>query len=102
MADENPYYGGNQPAPQKSSSVWTWVLGIGAVVLVVCCGGGGVAVWQFTQFVKNAATEDPVKIRAQTAEMVDMEIPDKYEPKGHEHGNHAHDRLSDGSRPAAR
>lgn len=78
MADENFSHA---DAPRKSgSSVLIWVLGIGAVCLVVCCGGGIFAVMRFKDVVSNMATNDPAEIRKQTAEMIDISIPDKFRP----------------------
>ncbi len=68
------------PRPSGGSSVLVWVLGIGAVCLVVCCGGFGVMAWRLKSFVADMATSDPAEIRKQTAEMVDITIPEKYTP----------------------
>src|SRR5687767_7176147 len=79
MVDENVSPGAE---PQKSGggSVLLWILAIAAVGLVVCCGGVGVVAWKFRGFVAEMATSDPAEIRKQTAEMVDINIPDKYKP----------------------
>jgi hypothetical protein len=83
MADPNAY--GEGPPARQGSSAWAWILGIGGVALLLCCGGVGFGVWKVTQaakqFIENAAIEDPVKIREQTAAMLQIEIPDKYQPK---------------------
>lgn len=61
-----------------------WILAIAALGLVVCCGAVGVLTWRFgaaaRNIVANMATSDPDEIRKQTAEMVDISIPDTYRP----------------------
>jgi hypothetical protein len=75
-----------QPPPSQrgSGSVLLWILGIAALCLVLCCGAAGVAVWRFGEtaktFMANMSTNDPEEIRKRTAEMVDIDIPDKYRP----------------------
>src|SRR5688572_29791002 len=83
MANEDLSY---DPPPRKSggASVLLWILGIAALCLVLCCGAVGVMAWRFgaaaKNLVANFATSDPVEIRKQTAEIVDIAIPDEYQP----------------------
>jgi hypothetical protein len=79
MVDENamPDY---QPRKPGGSNTLVWVLAIGAGVLVICCGGLGVMAWKAKSFVANLASSDPVEIRRQTAEMLEITIPDTFKP----------------------
>lgn len=53
------------------------ILGIVFVVLaVVCCGGAGILYYM----IKPTITEDPAEVRAKTAEIAAIEIPDQLEP----------------------
>jgi hypothetical protein len=63
--------------PKRGPNILLWVLGIGGLCLVACCGGAGIMAWKFGA---NMATTDPAEVRKQTAEMVAMAIPDKYQP----------------------
>src|SRR5688500_11557234 len=83
MVDQNEFYD-NPPRKSGGSNVLLWILGIGALCLVVCCGAEGVMAWRVgnaaKNLVANLATSDPAEIRQQTAEMVDIDIPDTYRP----------------------
>lgn len=50
------------------------LLAVAVVAGVLCCGG---AFWWVSTW---KPTEDPVKVRAQTAEIIDIEIPESYQP----------------------
>jgi hypothetical protein len=57
-------------------------LGIGCAVLaVVCCGGGLVMVFMLGKSISEAASESPEKIREITASIVEIEIPDSFQPE---------------------
>src|SRR5688572_15949032 len=79
MVDENamPDY---QSRKSGGSNTLVWVLAIAAGALVLCCGGLGVVAWKAKSFVANMASSDPVEIRRQTAEMLEITIPDTYRP----------------------
>jgi hypothetical protein len=84
MTDDSGYQqSGAAPSSGKSNAL-AWGLGIGALCLLVCCGGGGIVVWKLGSvaktFMDNMATSDPAEVRRQTAEMVDIAIPDSYQP----------------------
>jgi hypothetical protein len=53
--------------------------------LVICCGAVGVGAWRLYEaaqrFVADMATDDPDEVRKKTAEMVDIDIPDTFQPK---------------------
>ncbi len=61
-----------------------WVLGLGALALVVCCGGASILAWRFgsaaKDFMANMATSDPAEIRRQTKEMLNIAIPEQFQP----------------------
>lgn len=69
---------GDVAAPKTGKSgavkVLLILLAVFVVAAVLCCGAGfwWVSTWK--------PTEDPVKVRAQTAEIVDIQIPDDYQP----------------------
>jgi len=66
----------DRPKTGKSGVVKVLLILLAVVVVagVLCCGAG---VWWFSTM---KPTEDPVKVRAQTAEIIDIEIPDSFQP----------------------
>ena len=84
MTDDNVFYDDTPPPKSSNAKVVLWVFGICALCFVVCCGGAGVVAWRFgdaaKKFVTDLTTTDPDEIRRQTAAMVDIDIPDEYQP----------------------
>lgn len=82
MVDDN--FSNAEPPRKTGSSFLIWFLGIGAVCVVVCCGGAAIVGIRFggamKDFLGKMSTQDPVEIRKQTAEMLDITIPDKFKP----------------------
>jgi hypothetical protein len=83
MASESQFSPGGPP-PKSGSNTLLWMLGIGGLCLLLCCGGGVFVAWRLgsvaQDFVANMATSDPQEIRRQTQEMLDIDIPETYKP----------------------
>src|SRR6266550_182433 len=78
----------NEPPRKQGMSSTAKVLiilgSIAGVCLLVCCGGVAFVGWKFQDFAKNIAanftTNNPDEIRARTAKIVHIEIPQEYPP----------------------
>lgn len=55
--------------------------GIGGLCFLLCCGGLFFAGFKIQQFAKNAVKQDARSVREVTAEIIDIDIPDDFEPK---------------------
>jgi hypothetical protein len=78
---------GEGPTKQGMSSTAKVLLILGSIAgvcLLVCCGGVAVVGWKFQgafkNFAENLTTKDPNEIRARTAEIVHIDIPDAFPP----------------------
>lgn len=79
----NPYDSPETARPGMSSGAKVLLgLGIGCGVLVLlCCGGGGITIYYFGRSFQNAMSEDPATIRKVTDGIVTIDVPKELEPK---------------------
>jgi hypothetical protein len=78
----------NEPPRKQGMSSTAKVLiilgSIAGVCLLACCGGVAFVGWKFQDFAKNFAanlsTNDPQEIRARTAKIVHIDIPEQFPP----------------------
>lgn len=75
------------PRKQGMSSTAKVLIVLGSIAglgLVVCCGGLAFVGWKFQdvakKFAANLTTNDPPEIRARTARIVHIDIPDEFPP----------------------
>ena len=72
------------PAKQGMSGTLKVVLilvGLGGVSLLVCCGGMAFFGMRAAKAIQEGTTEEPAKVKAATADIVDIDIPADFEPK---------------------
>ena len=87
MSTDQPYMSpeGMPPYQKPGMSTGTKVLiilGIVFLVLVLLCCGGGVAFfWAGASYMEDAISDDPEVVRRVTGEIVDIDVPEKLEPK---------------------
>jgi hypothetical protein len=73
-----------EPPPRQSSGSSRLLLGIGIGCLVMALICGGVvagAVWWATDFFRNAFSVDPATIRAETARIATLDVPERLQPQ---------------------
>jgi hypothetical protein len=87
MANDDVFQddGSSQPPSSDSGTkVVLIIVGIVAVCFLLCCGGAVVLGWRFANmaqsFVENMVVSDPDKIREMTSKMIDIEIPEMFDP----------------------
>src|SRR6516164_8170247 len=80
-------YGDEQPRPQGMTSTAKVLVVLGSIfgiLLLACCGGLVFVGWKFQgvarSIAKNFTTTNPQDIRARTAEIVHIDIPEEFEP----------------------
>jgi hypothetical protein len=85
MASSEPSWSESE-APQRGMSTTTKMLlifgGIGGVLMLACCGGVAYIGVRGAAFLQQSFSEDPVVIRQRTQDMVQIDIPDSFEPEG--------------------
>ena len=87
MSTDQPYISPEGMPPYEKPGMSTGtkvliVLGIIFLVLVVLCCGGGVAIfWAGASYMEDAMSDDPEVVRRVTGEIVDIDVPEKLEPK---------------------
>jgi hypothetical protein len=83
QSPQDPYVSPQVVEKQGMSSGAKLLLALGIIFLVcvlVCCGGGGILAYLVSQDVKGKISDDPVVIAKQRSEILDVEIPESFEP----------------------
>lgn len=81
---QDPYVNPQAVEKQGMSSGAKLLLILGILFLLcvlLCCGGIGVLMYQASSYMKDAFTNDPVKIDQRRAELLDIEIPEGFAPE---------------------
>ena len=87
MSTDQPYMSpeGMPPYQKPGMSTGTKVLIILGIIFLVlallCCGGGVAVFWAGASYMKDAISDDPQVIRRVTAEIADIDVPEKLKPQ---------------------